>query len=86
MKNKNKAINNIARTRGSGKWELDMEDPFIMARLGAYNCRLCGSSMHPYKTDQYGDIIMACDKQDCPNAEGFDGSVNVQLSNVLLII
>lgn len=81
LKNKNKYIHNQHRKKTAGKRKVDIEDPYHIGN-GNWTCRLCGSKMHPYKQDEYGDIIMACNNSNCVNSEGFDGSVNVKLSKL----
>lgn len=83
IKNKNKYIHNLKRKKTSHKRKVDIEDPYHVGNKGCWTCRICGSTMTPYKQDEYGDIIMSCDNNYCVNSKNFEGSVNVKLSKLV---
>ena len=82
---KNKAISTLRRKKTAHLRTVDIEDPFHIGNKKAWPwwCKVCGSRLVPYKQDEFGDIVVACENPNCVKSGNFAGSINVELKKLL---
>jgi len=82
IKNKSKRVHNIHRLKTGKDRMTDIDDKYEIGPRDHWTCLKCGSTMEPYKQDEYGDIIMSCKNGMCVNSKDWCGSISVELAKL----